>query len=263
VKRKREMPETLKPWWRKKAFLAGVGTTLILVLGGAAITAKYEEAKARKAAAAVVELNEVQKRITPDDRSIGLAIKEAVKKKDVPLSLQQILDVYDFIVKKIRYLNVSSLEIPKWPSATLADEWGDCKSMGTLLASMLEAIGAKTVIYQWYIPEKKEGHMYIGVYVGDATDKETAKYTINQVRQRIAKRYSSLLRSKYRGKLPELHLRQVEAGGTKGVYLLLDATLGRESIPGTAYVKPFDKMFESRPSKPGEPPKPINVPDID
>ncbi len=193
-------------------------------------------------------------RITPDETSILRAVDEAVRQKDAPLNLQQIFDIFNYILRNVRYLNVSDRAVPRWPAETLAARWGDCKSMSVLLASMLESIGAKTVLISWHDSATRNGHEYVGVMVSEETDANLRREAERQVRRRIEAVFSRTISQYYRRPLP-LHFREYTIGGRTQLYLILDATGGRHGVPGIALERPeIERMSESRPGHRGNVP---------
>lgn len=88
-------------------------------------------------------------KINPYDLDVRKAASEAVAQHPGKYSIDQLLDIYDWVKSKIEYLNVpATLTAPYQPSGTLATKSGDCKNQAVLIASMIESIGgtAKVVI---------------------------------------------------------------------------------------------------------------------
>jgi hypothetical protein len=124
--------------------------------------------------------------------------------------------------------------------------------MSVLLASMLEAIGAKTVLIDWYDPAKREGHQYVGVMVSDDQDASKRRQTETSVRYRIQKGYSRMIQRYYHGRIPDIRFREATFDGRTQLYLLLDAAVRPHGIPGMALVRPdLEQVHESREGQPG------------
>lgn len=111
--------------------------------------------------------NEYCDKIVPEDLAVREAAAEAISGHPGAFSLNQLLDVYDWVHANVFYQNVP---IDKWPpyppNETLNTKSGDCKNQAVLIASMVEAIGGSARIL--YIPECK--HAFSEVYLGADQD---------------------------------------------------------------------------------------------
>jgi Transglutaminase-like superfamily len=251
------------PWWKRKRkeLIAGTVAAGVLIAGIVLGNAMKDEparngiiTETRPAASQPKE-EEPPNRITPDNLVVLDAIRKAVKKAD-NLNMRQIFDVYEHVVKNIKYLDIADPSVPRWPEETLRSGIGDCKSMASLLASMLEGMGAKTILIDWYDPASKDGHMYVGVMVSDE-DANKRKAAARSIRNKIYREYRPKIRRAFgQNRLPIIRFREVASGGSTHLYLLLDPTLGESAIPGLALPKPsLENVAESRPGKSGYRPK--------
>ncbi|VVC04562.1 Uncharacterised protein [Candidatus Bilamarchaeum dharawalense] len=190
-------------------------------------------------------LSDSQRMITPDDPVVLRAVKEAVRKKG-PLSIDQICDIFDYVVRKIEYLNTSHPTEPRLPAVTLEAGIGDCKCMSVALASMLEAIGAKTILVSAKNHSSDLGHEFIGVMISEEPNDYRRGMVKNAVRAAILSRYDVFIGLVYM-KNTELQFVELEVRGKKQTYLLLEATTGPTTVPGKT--GSFDEVgyHESRP----------------
>jgi hypothetical protein len=195
-------------------------------------------------------------RITPDDPRILEAIGEAVQHKDAVLNITQISEVYDYVVDHVRYLNVSDPVVPRLPAVTLEAGFGDCKSMAVLLASMLEAIGGKTILISWHDNARNSGHQYVGIMLSNSQDSQVRGQVRRSAERQLRRLYSRTIARHYGGRMPQVHTREVLVGTQIQLYLLLDATQGRNSVAGVGSPRPDIESFaESRPGHFGRVPE--------
>lgn len=261
-----------QPWWiRRWRQLAAVSAGIALAASLAAMTHSYgslqadylhaqERAERREPGpasdAAPQEERGPENRITPDDVAVLRAVDAAVRRKDTPFNIAQIMDVYNFVVENIRYLNVSDPVVPRWPSETLEANWGDCKSMSVLLASMLEAIGAKTLLFSWHDRAARTGHQYVGVMVSDSQDPAERQEARRAITRLIRRAYGRTINRHYGGRMPQVQFRELNVGGRNQLHLLLDATAGRNSVAGVGNPRPdIERIEESRPGHRGRAPE--------
>jgi len=89
-------------------------------------------------------------KISPYDLDVRKAASDAVRRHPGSYSIDQLLDIYDWVKENIIYLSVPVTlpSTPYNPGETLATRSGDCKNQAVLIASMIESIGgtAKVVI---------------------------------------------------------------------------------------------------------------------
>lgn len=131
-------------------------------------------------------------KINPYDLDVRKAASDAVRRHPGSYSIDQLLDIYDWVKENIIYLNVPVTlpSTPYSPSETLATKSGDCKNQAVLIASMIESIGgtAKVVIN----PECK--HTYAIVYFAKPnTDmSNSAKVIANHYNENVYVRWYTL-----------------------------------------------------------------------
>ncbi|MFH0737554.1 MAG: transglutaminase domain-containing protein [Candidatus Micrarchaeota archaeon] len=108
-------------------------------------------------------------KIVPEDLDVREASAEAIAEHPGEFSLNQLLDVYDWVHANVFY---QSVPIDMWPpyppNETLKTESGDCKNQAVLIASMVESIGGSARIL--YIPDCR--HAFSEVYLGTGQDAE-------------------------------------------------------------------------------------------
>lgn len=257
VKKENTLPDKLQSWWyrRRWPILSGIiaGTSLILSLSMGSEPRVVKQTITRASAPATDEMKEDDGgRITPEDPVVLKAVAAAIGKKDGNLSLGQIFRVYDYVVRNVRYTDISDQKLPRWPKLTLEAGIGDCKSMSALLSSMLEAIGGKTVILSWHSSKDNDGHDFVAVMVSDARNAAMRAIQARAVRKTIIRRYWHTIRSFYGGKIPPIHIREYDMGGSKKTFLLLDATGGGNALPGMALTRQaLETLINARPDKEG------------
>ena len=97
------------------------------------------------------------------DLAVRQAASAAIAKHPGPFSINQMLDIYDYVRANVFYQNVPlDMWPPYYPNQTLATKSGDCKNQAVLIASMVEAIGGSAKIL--LIPDCH--HAYPIVYAG-------------------------------------------------------------------------------------------------
>lgn len=103
-------------------------------------------------------------KFTPIDLDVRKAASEAISGHPGPVSINQLLDIYDWVRKNVFYQNVpADLGRPYYPSETLATRSGDCKNQAVLMASMVEAIGGSASVR--IVPDCN--HAFAYAYVGN------------------------------------------------------------------------------------------------
>jgi hypothetical protein len=103
----------------------------------------------------------------PTDISVREAASEAIAKDPGPFSINQLLDIYDWVHANIFYQNVPlTLAPPYYPNQTLLTKSGDCKNQAVLIASMVEAIGGSARVL--IIPDCE--HAFAEVYIGNQSN---------------------------------------------------------------------------------------------
>ncbi|MFA5049458.1 MAG: transglutaminase-like domain-containing protein [Candidatus Micrarchaeia archaeon] len=106
-------------------------------------------------------------KIVPENLVVREAAAQAISKHPGEFSLNQLLDIYDWVHSNIFYQNVPIDMWPPYPpDETLHTKSGDCKNQAVLIASMVEAIGGSARIL--YIPECR--HAFTEVYLGTDQD---------------------------------------------------------------------------------------------
>lgn len=107
-------------------------------------------------------------RIAPTDLTVREATSLAIERHPGAYSVNQILDVYDWVHTNVFYQNVpvNLTYQPYTPSETLATKSGDCKNQAVLIASMIEAIGGTARVL--LIPGCS--HAFAEVYLGDQSN---------------------------------------------------------------------------------------------
>lgn len=116
-------------------------------------------------------------KIDPYSLEVRKAASEAVKAHPGSYSIDQLLDIYDWVKKNVNYLNVpvSLPSTPYSPSETLATRSGDCKNQAVLIASMVESIGGTARV----VAQPSCEHAYAIVYF--ANDSEDIQHYINTI----------------------------------------------------------------------------------
>jgi hypothetical protein len=108
-------------------------------------------------------------KIVPNDLAVRQAAAEAISEHPGSFSVNQLLDVYDWVRENIFYQNVPVDTWPPYPpNETLKTKSGDCKNQAVLIASMVEAIGGSARVL--YIPDCE--HAFSEVYLGSRDDVE-------------------------------------------------------------------------------------------
>ncbi len=109
-------------------------------------------------------------KITPGDLAVREAAAAAISKHPGPYSVNQLLDIYDYVRANVPYQNVAVNLTwqPYPPSQTLATKSGDCKNQAVLIASMVEAIGGTSRVL--LIPGCS--HAFSEVYIGNVSTLE-------------------------------------------------------------------------------------------
>ncbi|MDD5337279.1 MAG: transglutaminase-like domain-containing protein [Candidatus ainarchaeum sp.] len=103
-------------------------------------------------------------KFTPLDLDVRRATSQAISKHPGAFSLNQLLDIYDWVHANVFYQNVPiDLWPPYYPNETLSTGSGDCKNQAVLIASMVEAAGGSARVL--YIPECR--HAFAEVYLGN------------------------------------------------------------------------------------------------
>jgi hypothetical protein len=116
-------------------------------------------------------------KFTPTDVNVREAASQAIKKHPGAFSLNQLLDVYDWVHTNVIYQNVpvNLTYQPYSPADTLRTGSGDCKNQAVLIASMVEAIGGSARVL--LIPDCQ--HAFAEVYVGnDSAEVDTLNKAI-------------------------------------------------------------------------------------
>ena len=97
------------------------------------------------------------------DLSVRQAAAQAISKDPGEFSVNQLLDIYDWVHANVFYQNVPlDMWPPYYPNQTLATKSGDCKNQAVLIASMVEAIGGSARVL--IIPDCH--HAFPEVYMG-------------------------------------------------------------------------------------------------
>ena len=106
----------------------------------------------------------------PTDISVREAAAEAIAKDPGEFSINQLLDIYDWVHANVFYQNVPlTMWPPYYPNQTLLTRSGDCKNQAVLIASMVEAIGGSARVL--VIPDCE--HAFPEVYVGNQSNVDT------------------------------------------------------------------------------------------
>ncbi|MCL6088943.1 MAG: transglutaminase-like domain-containing protein [Candidatus Marsarchaeota archaeon] len=104
-------------------------------------------------------------KIVPTDLSVREAAAAAISKHPGAYSVNQLLDIYDYVRTNVPYQNVpvNLTYQPYHPAQTLVTKSGDCKNQAVLIASMVESIGGTARVL--LIPDCS--HAFAEVYVGN------------------------------------------------------------------------------------------------
>ncbi|VVC02937.1 Transglutaminase-like superfamily protein [Candidatus Burarchaeum australiense] len=109
-------------------------------------------------------------KFTPLDINVREAASQAITHHPGAYSVNQILDIYDWVYQHVIYQNVpvNLTYQPYAPAETLETRSGDCKNHAVLMASMIQAIGGSARVL--LIPDCQ--HAFAEVYVGDKASKD-------------------------------------------------------------------------------------------
>ncbi|MFH1094756.1 MAG: transglutaminase-like domain-containing protein [Candidatus Micrarchaeota archaeon] len=112
-------------------------------------------------------------KFVPTDLSVRQAAAQAISKHPGAFSINQLLDIYDYVHANVFYQNVPlDMWPPYYPNQTLATKSGDCKNQAVLIASMVEAIGGTARVL--FIPGCT--HAYPEVFMGtDVNESEISQ----------------------------------------------------------------------------------------
>lgn len=109
------------------------------------------------------------------DLAVRQAAATAISKHPGAVSINQLLDIYDYVHANVFYQNVPlDMWPPYYPNQTLATKSGDCKNQAVLIASMVEAIGGSARVL--YIPDCR--HAFAEVYIGTDIDTTIISWAI-------------------------------------------------------------------------------------
>ena len=109
------------------------------------------------------------------DLAVRQAAAQAISKHPGAFSINQLLDIYDWVHTNVFYQNVPlDMWPPYYPNQTLATKSGDCKNQAVLIASMVEAIGGSARI----IIRPDCHHAFAEVYVGTDINTDTINAAI-------------------------------------------------------------------------------------
>ncbi|MFH1094652.1 MAG: transglutaminase domain-containing protein [Candidatus Micrarchaeota archaeon] len=109
------------------------------------------------------------------DMAVRQAAAQAIAKHPGAFSINQLLDIYDYVHANIFYHNVPlDMWPPYYPNQTLATKSGDCKNQAVLIASMVEAIGGSARVL--FIPDCQ--HAFTEVYLGTDIDTSIISWAI-------------------------------------------------------------------------------------
>jgi len=247
--------QMLVPKSRRMKIFAAIGAAALLAFGTVTITCFPE-----------IRASETWQRITTSNDEIKRKIREAVTLKEEviirskqvinknshggELSVEQIFDIFQFVSWEIKYQSDSHPFIPQADYLTLKGKGGDCKSKTVLLASMLEASGAKTLMFAMIYADGK-GHAYVGVRISKKTDDGTAKTVAALVQDAVKARCPPLA---WRQMKYKPLLRQIYDPGIAGTYLILDSVYAFPGIASNDRIK-SEIIIETRPGLDGNIPK--------
>lgn len=102
-------------------------------------------------------------KINPYDLSVREAAAKAIHNHPGTYSIDQLLDIYDWVKSNIIYQNVALRGIPYSAQETLTTGSGDCKNQAVLIASMILAIGGNAKV----VADPSCEHAYAIVKFGD------------------------------------------------------------------------------------------------
>jgi|GEM_PF-3750233 len=247
--------EKMVPKSRKPKIIASIVVAASLVLGAVAIKCFPELRVAERVQALTVRRETIIEKfrgaVTLKDE-VRIKSREVISKNkhDGPLSLQQIFDIYDYVSSEVKYQSDSHPLFPQPDYLTLKAKGGDCKSKTVLLASMLEAVGAETVMYA-ITYQNDDGHAVVGVRITQGTSGESEKV----VSALIEKRYGKNIAARLGGKKLKPLFRKIYSPSGFGTYLILDSAVmdRQDAIPGrTAGAYPIKSEIDMR-ARPGIP----------
>lgn len=115
-------------------------------------------------------------KFVPTDIDVRTAASEAIANHPGAFSVNQLLDIYDWVHANVAYQNVPvNLTYQPYPAKeTLVTKSGDCKNQAVLIASMVEAIGGSARVL--LIPGCV--HAFAEVYLGNDEDVEAINEAI-------------------------------------------------------------------------------------
>ncbi len=106
-------------------------------------------------------------KFNPTDLQVREAVAQAISRHPGQFSINQLLDIYDWVHTNVFYHNVPlDMYPPYYPNETLATASGDCKNQAMLIASMVEAIGGSARVL--LVPDCH--HAFAEVYLGSDAD---------------------------------------------------------------------------------------------
>lgn len=106
-------------------------------------------------------------KFVPTNLAVREAVAQAISKHPGQFSVNQLLDIYDWVHDNVFYHNVPLDMYPPYPpNETLSTKSGDCKNQAVLIASMVEAVGGSARIL--LVPDCT--HAFAEVYLGRESD---------------------------------------------------------------------------------------------
>ncbi len=109
-------------------------------------------------------------KFSPTDLTVREAASAAISNNPGAFSINQLLDIYDWVHTNVFYQNVpvNFTYQPYYPNETIKIGSGDCKNQAVVIASMVEAIGGTARVL--IIPDCQ--HAFSEVYAGNISNKD-------------------------------------------------------------------------------------------
>jgi hypothetical protein len=127
----------------------------------------------------------------PKDINVRIAAADAIKSHPGTYSVNQLIDIYDWVRNNVFYQNVPlDMSAPYYPNETLQTKSGDCKNQAVLIASMVEAIGGSARVV--LIPDCH--HAFAEVYMGSDNN---SKAVFDAIRAHYPDAYNASLHYHY------------------------------------------------------------------
>lgn len=144
-------------------------------------------------------------KFTATDMDVRIAASNAIRSHPGAYSVNQLIDIYDWMTKNVFYQNVPlDKSEPYYPNETLKTKSGDCKNQAVLIASMVEAVGGSARVL--LVPDCH--HAFAEVYLGNDSN---SKEVFDAIRAHYPDASNATL-----------HYHYATANGTRQTWLIFD-----------------------------------------